>query len=232
MTVNVQTFNRQKLQSAVIKLLFAEDYNFEQGVIPAGSQVNSSALFDIGTVLGKVTRGAIAAGTVAFAGTGNGVLTKASPAYSAAAQAGNYLVEFDEAVTNSGQFLVYRPDGSLDGRGVVGAAYDGQVKFTIADGSADFLAGDQFTIPVTVAAGSLKYVAHDEAATDGSQVAAAVVARYVSVDASVDTKAAIAVRGPLVLLGDGLIWKTGISAGGLAAALAALAAAGIVVRNS
>lgn len=232
MTVNVQTFTRQKLQSAVFKLLFAEDYNFEQGTIPAGSQVNSSALFDIGTVLGEITRGTVAAGTVAFAGTGNGVLTKASPAIAANAQAGNYLVLFDAPETDAGEFVVTRPDGTVDGHGKVGVAYTGQVKFTIADGSTDFIAGDQFTIPVTVAAGSLKYVAHDEAATDGSQVAAGVVARYVKVDGSADTKAAIAVRGPLVLLADGLVWKTGISAGGQAAALAALAAAGIIVRNA
>jgi hypothetical protein len=106
------------------------------------------------------------------------------------------------------------------------------VKFTIADGSADFAGGDEFVFPVTVAAGSGDYVAHDEAAEDGSEIAAAVVMRPVTVDGSVDTDAAVIVRGPAVLIADGLVWKTGISAGGQAAALAALAAAGMVVRNS
>ena len=50
-----ETFNRPKLQSSVLKLFFAEDYNFEQITIPAASQANGGTLFDIGTVLGMVT---------------------------------------------------------------------------------------------------------------------------------------------------------------------------------
>lgn len=225
------TITRPKLQSAVLKQLFSEDYNFEQVVIPASSQVNGAALFDVGTVLGQIGRGTVTVSAATFAGTGNGVLTLASPAYGAKAQVGNYLVVFDEAVTDGGQFLVLRPDGTVDGKGKVGTAYNGDVKFTIADGSTDFIAGDQFTIPVAVAAGSGKYVAHDAAATDGSQVASAVVARGVTVGAA-DTPVVIVKRGPAVLLGDGLVWKSGISASDQAAGLAALAAAGIVVRNS
>lgn len=123
-----------------------------------------------GAVLGKITVGTIAAGTVTFAGTGNGTCTKATPAYSAAAQAGNYSVVCVEKTTDSGTFLVTRPDGSQDGTATVGVAYTGQVKFTIADGATDFSAGDTFTIPVTVAAGSGKYVLSLAAATDGSQI--------------------------------------------------------------
>ena len=230
MTLNVQTFNRQTLQSAVFKEIFSENYNFEQGKIPAGSQCNGSALFDIGTVVGQITRGAVAVGTVTFSGTGNGVLTKATPAYAVKAQVGNYLATFIDATTNLGDFEVTRPDGTVDGYGRVGVVYTGDVKFTIADGSADFIAGDQFTLPVTVAAGSAEYVAHDASATDGSQVAAGVIARRVTIDASVDTAAAIAVRGPAVLVQDALIFKSGISASDKAAALAALAAAGLVSR--
>jgi hypothetical protein len=225
------TITRPKLQSAVLKSLFSEDYNFEQVTIPANSQCNAAALFDVGTVLGKIGRGAITVSAATFAGTGNGVLTPANPAYGVKAQVGNYLVTFDAPETNAGEFLVIRPDGTVDGKGKVGVAYNGDVKFTIADGSADFVAGDQFTIPVAVAAGSAKYVAHDPAAIDGSQLAAAVVARGVTVGAA-DTPVVIVARGPATLLADGLVWKTGIAGNDQAAALAALAAAGIIVRNS
>src|SRR5579885_2782922 len=177
MTLGVQTFNRQTLQSAVFKEIFSENYNFEQGKIPAGSQCNGAALFDIGTVVGQVTRGNVTVAAPVFSGTGNGVLTEANPAADPKAQAGDYKVIFDAAETNAGEFIVVRPDGSVDGKGKVGVAYAGQVKFTIADGATDFVAGDQFTLTVSVAAGSGEYVAHDPAASDGSQVAAGVIAR-------------------------------------------------------
>jgi hypothetical protein len=128
-----------------------------------------------GAVLGRILLAAIAVGTVTFAGTGNGTCTKASPAYSAAAKAGSYSVVCLEKTTDSGTFAVMRPDGTQDGIATVGAAYDGQVKFTIADGSTDFAAGDTFTVPVTIAAGSGKYVLSLAAATDGSQVPAGVL---------------------------------------------------------
>ena len=121
-----------------------------------------------GAVLGKILLGAIAVGAVTFSGVGNGACTKASTAYAATAKAGNYLVACVEKTTDSGTFIVTRPDGTQDGIATVGVAYDGQVKFTIADGATDFSAGDTFTIPVTVAAGSGKYVLSLAAATDGS----------------------------------------------------------------
>lgn len=121
-----------------------------------------------GSVLGKITASTIAAGTVTFAGTGNGTCTKATPAYSATAQNGNYTAVCVEKTTDNGTFSVIRPDGTLDGTATVGVAYDKQVKFTLADGATDFAAGDTFTIPVTVS-GSGKYILSLSAATDGSQ---------------------------------------------------------------
>ena len=129
-----QTYTRPKLQSSVIKLLFAEDYNFEQITIPAGSQANGSTLFDIGTVLGQVTA--------------------------------------------SGKYVQFAPGAS-----------------------------------------------------DGSQNAAAVISRAATVSASADTPAAAAVRGPVVLDADNLVWPTGATAAQKAAALAQLAALGLVARS-
>jgi hypothetical protein len=144
-----------------------------------------------GTVLGKITQGTITVGTVTFAGTGNGTCTKASTAYGAGAHNGNYTAVCIEKTTDSGLFEVLRPDGSSDGFALTGSAYDGQVKFTIADGSTDFAQNDKFTIPVTVAVGSGKYKAYDKDNTDGSEVAAGIL--FAASDATGGDQLAVAI---------------------------------------
>ncbi len=227
------TFNRQKLQSAVIKEIFSENYNFEQGTIPANSQVNGSAQFDVGTVLGQVLFGTPTVAAKAGGNTGNGTFTidPATPLL-ANAMAGTYQARCIAAAANNGTFRFTDPRGRVladvvmsGGSGV----FADLIKGTLADGTTDFVVGDGFDI--TVPAGSGKYVPHDEAALDGSQFAAAVVGRNTKVSASVDTPVVLLKRGPAVVVADSLVWKTGISAAGLAAGLAALAAAGIVSRN-
>lgn len=85
----------------------------------------------------------------AVVGTGNGVITMATPNTGAGVKLGVYNVNFVEPITNLGTFQVEDPDGVVVGNGFVGTAFTGVVKFTIADGSTDFLAGDR--IPITVA---------------------------------------------------------------------------------
>ncbi|MBY6239814.1 head decoration protein [Methylosinus sp. Sm6] len=80
--------------------------------------------------------------------TGNGVLTLASPGCDANVIGGDYRVVFLEAATNSGRFEVFDPRGVAIGQGAVGSAFAKQVKFTIADGATDFVAGDSFTLHV------------------------------------------------------------------------------------
>jgi hypothetical protein len=48
-----------------------------------------------------------------------------------------------------GHLEVIKPDGSLDGTGVIAVAYNGSINFTLADGATDFVAGDYITVPVT-----------------------------------------------------------------------------------
>lgn len=166
-----------------------------------------------GTVLGKITTGATSVGTVTFAGTGNGTCTKATPAYGTGVLAGDYKATCVGTGANVGTFNITRPDGTVDGVATVGVAYTGQVKFTIADGSTDFVAGDTFTIPVTIAAGSGKYVPYSNAATDGSGVAAGVLYTNIPGTASGDvTKCVVIVRNAEVF-GDAL---TGNDANGTA----------------
>ncbi len=89
-----------------------------------------------GTILGKITQGSISVGDVTFAGTGDGTCTKASTAYGAGAYDGDYIAVCVEQNASGGVFEVLRPDGTSDGFASVGSAYDGQVKFTLAIGTA------------------------------------------------------------------------------------------------
>jgi len=153
-----------------------------------------------GAVLGKISSAGTSVGTVTFVGTGNGTGTKASPAYGDGAQNGSYKAICVGVGADAGTFEVLRPDGTVDGVATVGVAYDGQVKFTIADGSTDFAAGDTFTIPVTVAAGSGKYTLSATAATDGSQTPAGILVDDTDASAG-DKPVLIYTRGDFVASG-------------------------------
>jgi hypothetical protein len=194
--------------------------------------IAASVAILVGQVLGveKANTGTIAVGTPVLTGAGNGTLTKAAPAFSATAQEGTYTVRAVEKTTDSGEFAVVRPDGTVDGYAVVGTAYDGQIKFTIADGSTDFDQTSSWAVPVTIgdpaAVGSYKPL--DVAATDGTQNAVAIALYPLG---ATDTYRQIAglVRDCEVIGGE-LEWPSGIDANAKAAAIAQLAAQGIIVR--
>lgn len=180
-----------------------------------------------GTVLGK-TDGTVTVGDPAFTGTGNGTLTKATPAYGAGVQAGTYIVRLSEIATDSGQFIVIRPDGTVDGVAVVGTAYDGQVKFTIADGSTDFSGAAQFTLAVTKT--DFEWRSADPTNTDGSAVAAGILLDAVdATSAAVDAVAIVR----LAEVNDNLVtYDAGVDdAAKKATKRAELLAVGIVVRT-
>lgn len=149
----------------------------------------------VGTVLGRVISGATA---TAVAGSGNtgdgamGAITVAAPA-----MVGEYRLVIIAAATNAGTFLVSDPKGVLVGSGTVGSAFSaGGLTFTLADGAADFVVGDSFTITVV---GSYKYKIAVETATDGSRTPDAVVIAEYSVAATTDTKVLVMEKGPAVL---------------------------------
>ena len=94
--------------------------------------------------------GVFDASSAAKAGnTGNGALTLGTPKTAAGVKPGGYVVTIIEPGTNLGNFSVTDPDGVALKTGVVGTLYDDVIRFTIADGATDFVAGDQFTITVT-----------------------------------------------------------------------------------
>lgn len=107
--------------------------------------VTGSAALGACTVLGRVLATGVAQ---EFSGTGNGVLTPdVTTPLLAGVQEGAYRVVCIEPGSNAGTFAVYDPQGVQLGTVVAGgAAFANQVKFAIADGATDFVAGDTFTL--------------------------------------------------------------------------------------
>lgn len=99
---------------------------------------------DHGCVLG--TQETLEATSEANAGnTGNGAMGAVT--VGADAKVGDYTLTIVEPAANAGAFIVEDPDGIVIGNGDVAAAFNaGGLSFTLADGSTDFAAGDQFTI--------------------------------------------------------------------------------------
>lgn len=134
-----------------------EDVNILSGgqvyVVPETNVApNDLVYFDETTGKFGNTKGVVAAGTPSGAGnTGTGTITMADPALAQTAQIGTYTVQLVQTGTDLGLFQVDRPDGTVDGYAKVGVAYDGQIKFTIADGGTDFALGDKFTVAVSSA---------------------------------------------------------------------------------
>lgn len=146
---------------------YTRKFKLETGTLALGAIV--------GLVLGTVTPAAAAGNT-----SGSGTI--ASATLGANAKAGVYQLICIEPGTNLGTFEIEDPDGVIIGRAIVGSAFTGPINFTITDAT-DFVAGDRFTI--TVALATEKYVKLvTAAATDGSQIAHAIVA--LAADASDD----------------------------------------------
>lgn len=103
-----------------------------------------------GTVLKRVGAESVSVGTPVFTGDGNGVLTLAAPAFGAGVMHGNYRLICIAEDINAGTFQLERPDGVAVALVTVAVAYDGELKFTIADGAIDFSLGDMFVIPVSI----------------------------------------------------------------------------------
>lgn len=206
-----------------------ENLHCRDAVLVAASQVIVPGQI-MGTVM--VNEGTITVAANAFTGTGNGTLTPASPAYGPGVQEGTYTTRLIEAGANTGQFEVRRPDGTIDGFAVVGTLYDGQLRFTIADGATDFAAGAQFTQAVTIAeaADVRQFKALNLAAADGAEVGVAIAVYGVTTGVGQTASISAMVRGPAQVRRENLTYAAGIDAAGKAAQDANLAQRGIIVR--
>lgn len=176
------------------------------------------------------TTNAPAVGTPVFAGTGNGAMTLASPAYGVGARQGTYRVQLIDEAANLGDFEVIRPDGTIDGIATVGVAYVGQIKFTIADGATDFTSPAVFAVPVTIAgstfAGTFTPLLAGVTVNEADTVA---LALYPKTAAETDRGMAVIARAATVN-GNCLGWPASQAASDKDAAVNALTRAGIIVR--
>lgn len=191
--------------------------------------VASGASLLAGAVLGQILFGAATAEAAAGAGnTGNGALTLADPATGAGVKAGVYRLVCIEPASNAGKFAIEDPDGVTVGIATVAVAYDGVIKFTIADGGTDFVAGDSFDVTVEIAEGSLAYDAWDPTASNGLQTVAGVL--FGSVDATDAAKPGVREARDAEVVAADLIWFDGAEADDIAAGIAGLAELGIIAR--
>lgn len=189
----------------------------------------TTILLPAGTVLGRVNFGAQAiAAPVAGAGNvGNGVFTVA-PTADANIPAGDYVIEVIGEVANAGRLRIENPDGSEDGVGNVAVAYNGKINFTLGDGATDWKIGDRFVVTVSYAAGSGQYKPYDATAHDGTETAVGILWHDAPINTGTQKNVMLARHG--VVNQNLLTWAVAADTNQKAAAIAALATKGIIVR--
>lgn len=148
-----------------------EQYKTESIVLDTGTLTR-------GTLLGKITKGALTAVGEASTPAPAAATITASPTAAAGTALGVHRFEcvIGGAATAS-RWNHYGPDGAFIGTASGNTAYTGGgLTLTITDAGTDPVAGEAFKVTVTAAAGSGKYIQSLAAATDGSEVPVAVLA--------------------------------------------------------
>lgn len=193
----------------------------------------NNVVLQSGTILGRETRGAQTLSAVAVAGdTTNDTIGTLTAAVNA--PAGKFVIVGVATATNAGVFHVFRPDGTFDGVGKVGVAYDstakGGVGFTIADGSTDMAVGDRFEMTVAYAAGSQKLVPLDYASAVGADKFAAILIDGVRVSATDTRNPQVLKRGDAIVIRDEVVFPVGATDQQKAATFAEMEAVRILNR--
>jgi hypothetical protein len=162
--------------------------------------------------------------------SGSGAMTlDVTTPVAAGAKNGVYRVVCIEPASNGGTFIVYDPDGVELGTVAVGATFNNQIKFVIADAT-DFVAGDAFSVTVGIEQDDKNYKAFDTTATDGAQRAAGILFSAITTDGSTKQKGVAIVRDAEVRAAD-LTWpSSNLTAAQKAAAIVQLADLGIILR--
>lgn len=184
------------------------------------AKLNSGQNLEAGTVLGQLIAAAVVAGT----NTGNGAVTIG--VIGPAAQVGVYSAVCVATASNAGTFNLYAPDGTLIRQITVGggATVSPHFTITIADGSADFAAGDSFAITLTGG----DYEQLDPTEDDGAQIAAGFL--WATTNAtSADTACVVIAKGAEVNANE-IVWPSGITDAQKATATAQLQARGLTLR--
>jgi hypothetical protein len=200
-------------------------YSREAVTVLAGA--GAARALKVGEVIGKRTKSTVAV-TADAGNTGDGAATLADPALGAKAEAGAYSLICVAAAVDGGTFEVLTPKGYKLPDLTVGQPYAGDhINLTIADGAADFVVGDTFTVDVS---GDGKVVALDPAGVDGTAEAFGISAADVTAPDGADAEGTAIVRDA-ILADHAIVWPAGITQSQKDAALAALEARGILVRQ-
>lgn len=116
----------------------------EEVTVLAGS--GGDRVLEAGTVIGKRTKASVSSAATA-GNTGDGALGTVTLGLFAIP--GDYKLKCIEAVTNAGKFELIDPQKDVVGHIDVAVAFlNDHMGFTLADGAADFVVGDEFTISV------------------------------------------------------------------------------------
>lgn len=194
------------------------------------ASIKDGVAIEAGQVIARIgdAAGAPTVGAATKTGTGDGTLTLANPAHGPGIQVGTYQIRCVEKTADSGLFEVIRPDGTIDGQAVVGVAYVGQLKFTIADGAADFDQTTLFKVVVTKsdATGEGEFDVYDPDTMVGAELALAIY----PLQADATARRIAIVARDCTVNGKCLVWPEGITDAETAAAAAGLRKAGIIIR--
>lgn len=213
-----------KSDTDVVKTEGSNRISRDEGILASGASADVSIP---GLVVGKIAVGAATPADKSGGNTGNGVLTMdATTPVLAGAKPGVYTLRVVSAASNGGTFRVTDPEGFVLGEVAVGSTFSNDIKFSVADGSSDFIVGDGFD--VTVAVGSGKYAPLSLTGNNGSEKAAAILLETVDASAA-DKRVVLLARHAEVVL-QSLVWPVGITTEQKNAALAALETKGIVAR--
>lgn len=216
MALENSTATQAAQYSDVISYICEKDYSNEVVTIASGQDL------EVGAVLGQI----LTSSETHAGNTGNGVL--GSVTFGSKAMAGIYTLTCTVAATNAGTFKLTTPNGeTVPQLLTVAVAYTSDhLNVTLADGSTDFIVGDNFL--VTVATGNCE--ALDQTATDGTQNPLGIL--LANVDATGGAvKSAAVVRGEVIINTDGLKWNNTIATAQKNVAIAQMKRNGLVFRN-
>ncbi len=200
-------------------------YSRETVTVLAGD--GAERALKVGAVIARRTRSTVTV-TAGDGNTGDGAATLADPPLGALAEAGAYRPACVTAGA-AGIFQVLTPRGYRLSDLTVGTAYEGgHLNLTVADGAADFAAGDTFAIEIS---GGGKVVGLDPTAVDGTAEAIGIVAYDVTVPDGTDAEVTAILRDA-VLADRAIVWPAGIGEAQKNAAIADLEARGILVRKA
>lgn len=236
MSMPFYSLSRGAMLSTLLQWEANPDYSREAVTLLAGD--GGERRVEVGTILANLVNaaGATVEASADAGNTGDGVLTMEASPVTSAVREGVYVVVCIDPAADGGTFDVQDPAGKSVGTATVGALFGKQVRFTISDGAADFVAGDRFEISVaraSAASNAGKVVAWDPEASDGSQVIWGIALNEAVAPVGEDLVGGLVGLRRLALVKErGIAWPDGVSDRQKALAIEDLEALGVVVRTS